>query len=428
MHRVGTALAAGARVRALLVTLLLAGCTAPECELLEAERRYPATPDIPFEMFIVLDGTPASAADRTALEAAWRHVLDHARHERDDGQAAYLYEHVRIRFLAPAPGCAPPECDARSSAEWTRFSPARDDVAFEAQALCLWRSTPACGENRPIDALLSALRTERYDPRALLTTVIVSSEDDASSIDPRVAASELVALGDAARLHVVSVAAGAPADPTSCGWALDASTVPRLAAFADALLAIADRVEASAMCGERTDPRALGGDGVSADYQYRRSFALVRDERGAVDCEVEETLPPEGPVARCSEAAHLGRSLLRVDPDGREVCTIEQRPARDGPGWYHEPDLFELRFVSGSQPMPDASLTLRCRSAARACTTDEDCVPSLADPSHPRFVRCDPEHGVCVFACDDECDWPGDTCERIDPDLRGWCAPAPVCE
>lgn len=408
--------------------VLLAACSAAPCELPELASPSGITWYVPLELVIVVDGSAELAAHRPELEAPWQWVLEYALYQRGDGQAAYLHERARVRFVAAAPGCERPVCDGRSTAEWERYSPERDDAAFAAQASCLWQSVPPCAESRPIDALLEAVRAEPIHPRAELVTVIVSARDDASDVDPALAATQLVALGEAALFHSIGVAAGL-GEPGCRADRLDAAAVPRLAAFVEALPPLAHDVHASVLCGANTDARALGGGTVTLDYIGRGSFALVMDEGGAVDCAVEEVLPLEGPVTRCGEVSHLARALLRVEADGREVCSIEQRPLRDGPGWYHLAEAIELRFVSGSEPMPDAEVTLRCPSSARACTADADCLPVMRYTRSYDGARCDRDFGVCVLACgaDWDCWWPGDTCAAADAGEQRWCVPAPVC-
>lgn len=414
-------------VACIAILTVVTGCAAAPCEPPELTRSYPPPASRPLELLIVVDGAADFADERVALEDAWRRVLEYALYQRRDGEAAYLHERVRIRFVAAAPDCAPPTCDGRSVAEWERVSLARDDAAFEAQALCLWRSVPECGESRPVEALLSALESEPPDPRAALKTIIVSGRDDASSIAPSLAASLLVERGAGARFHMVGVASGPPIDDSCRDGGLDTNAVPRLAALVDALRPRVDRVHASSLCTAAENGLALGWDTATADYRARPSYPLARDEHGAVRCTVEERLPAEGRVTRCSDLAHLGRTLLRTEADGREVCAIEQRPARDGHGWYHDPAWSQLRFVEGSEPAPEAEVRLRCPAEARACTTDAECEPALPESPEP-IARCDPEHGVCVVACEERCGWPGDACSRVDPDRPGWCIPNPLCK
>lgn len=408
-------------MRCLVCIALLAGCAAPPCEP-PLELASDPTSYEPFELLVVVDGSAEVAAVRPELDEVWRRTLDYALYQHGDPEARWLHERARIRFVAPSPECAAPVCDGRSTAEWVRYAPGRDDEAFHAQARCLFHAVPPCADHRPIEAVLAALDDEPIHPDSELAIVLVSARDDASSIDPGDAARAL-----ASRVHGLvhprlEITAGDSAAPCREGH-LD--TVPRLRAFAEACAAhpvLQDLVRISPLCAPEV--ASLGGGEVVLPRRTRGSSTVSADAQGAVQCTLEEALPIRGPVSRCAEVAHLGRTFLRRDEEGREVCAIEQRPSRDGAGWYHDSTGYELRFVSGSEPMPGADVTLRCPWSARACRTDEDCTPPPFDPEWSGArARCDGERGICSLPCleDSDCRWNGDVCSL------GGCVPSASC-
>lgn len=73
---------------------------------------------------------------------------------------------------------------------------------------------------------------------------------------------------------------------------------------------------------------------------------LPLESDGTVNCAVLETLPLEGGTTSCEQLADVGRTLFRVDDDGREVCEVQQitvdrsvdPPAVDNgtSGWYYD--------------------------------------------------------------------------------------------
>lgn len=83
------------------------------------------------------------------------------------------------------------------------------------------------------------------------------------------------------------------------------------------------------------------------------------DDAGLASCAITETLPASGPITRCDQLTDAGRTLLRVDAAGREVCAISQvatnpdgSPA-PGRGFYlYEGDMPPL---DGASAAPTAS-------------------------------------------------------------------------
>lgn len=415
--------------------LLLAGCAAP-CEAGGIAMAYAPTFDAHLELLVIIDGDESLDRSREELGALWEGVVEMSRYQAGDGRAAYRNESVTIRFLASAPTCAPAMCDGESFASWERVAPERDDPAFDARGRCLWNAVPRCDVFRPLDALVRYLDGWSPEGYTDLFVVIVSARDDASVVDPAVAARRLaeasamttrlagsgVATAPQVRVGIIAGVHSESSGPVAreCAGPLVADAAPRLASFA------------SAWCCEGLRPHRLPHDDLHLADFCRLDNTLALGSivailpylgRGlpvlatSVGCVVEETLPATGRVTSCAEVAHLGRTQLRVDATGREVCAVARSPDNVQPGWFT--DGWELRFALGSEPIAMGDLRLLCEAEARRCVTDAECADSWAG------VRCDPVHGVCENECDP--DFPHcldvDRCGAAEPDGRSWCTP-----
>lgn len=89
------------------------------------------------------------------------------------------------------------------------------------------------------------------------------------------------------------------------------------------------------------------------------------DDDGLVRCTVTETLPSTGPITRCEQLTDAGRTLLRVDDAGREVCSLAQVGTNadgspgTGRGFY---------FYDGDMPPHDGAFTRPTASPDRPTT------------------------------------------------------------
>jgi len=162
--------------------------------------------------------------------------------------------------------------------------------------------------------------------------------------------------------------------------------------------------------------------------------ALNPDATGRVGCEVVEVLPSTGDFTRCDQVA--GRTFTRMsdpglgEPEGHEVCTVDQVPGGAGAGWYYDNGTEaimrcpattpqRIAFTAGAEPPAGTDVRLECLqpvqtlpgSAAGAVTLGTVCrgMPAgfCEGSAAVRGLFCDDTSSTCQLGCSSDADCVG---------------------
>lgn len=162
--------------------------------------------------------------------------------------------------------------------------------------------------------------------------------------------------------------------------------------------------------------------------------ALIRDATATVPCDVNEVLPLEGEVVRCSQLSDKGRTLVGVDPEtGGEICKINQlavtggNSVETGSGWYYDDfsaettrtcprTPYRIAFASDSAPTTGARFKLECLQPVQVLVGDGvgatvgtpcETTPTVCDGSISLpALACDDASNTCQIACEADSDCP----------------------
>lgn len=162
--------------------------------------------------------------------------------------------------------------------------------------------------------------------------------------------------------------------------------------------------------------------------------ALNPDAAGRVPCDVIEVLPSSGDATTCD--AIPGRVFLRAsdpglgEPEGRQVCRVDQVPLGAGTGWYYD-DLNRLpagdpgrmrcpsttpqriAFTGGAEPVAGTDVRLECLqpvqtlpgvaagtiSIGTPCRIDDRCADARIGGA---ALACEGTTGSCQLPCVDD--------------------------
>jgi len=158
---------------------------------------------------------------------------------------------------------------------------------------------------------------------------------------------------------------------------------------------------------------------------------LIPDELGLVGCDVVEIMPATGDFTTCDSVA--GRELIRMEPDGRQVCRVTQLAAPGGAvpggqGWYYDDftadvlmtcgaDGQRISYTMGDEPKSGTAVRLECLQPVQQLpgTNPGDITigSSCARGCDGAGLQCDGETNTCQRACGSDAD-----CSAAN--LAGW--------